>query len=146
MGEPSAPNLLGKEERDVVYVPTDLTYKAVKHPQRMGRGDMIQPFTSESIAQGWGARTARDPSAPSRGLLLRQELPWVQSLGPQPSALKVTQQGSQRHHFPLTSCVFSLVPSEPCPFILAPSSPLGPPESSLTIPCWMKREAGHDHR
>lgn len=28
MGEPSAPNLLGKEERDVVYVPTDLTYKA----------------------------------------------------------------------------------------------------------------------
>ena len=27
-------------------------YKAVKHPQRMGRGDMVPPFTSESVARG----------------------------------------------------------------------------------------------
>lgn len=67
MGEPSTPNLLGQEERDVVYVPTDLTYKAVKHPQRMGRGDMVQPFTSESVARGRRARTARDPQLHPRG-------------------------------------------------------------------------------
>lgn len=94
--------------------------KTIKPLQRMAKGvkwpaESYSPaFTSESMG---GAGTARGPLAPSQGLPLRQALTWPSALSGSPS------RGCQRTHFPLTACVFSLVPSDPSSFYFRPPSP-----------------------
>ena len=124
--------------------------KTVKLLQRMGEGvrwpvESYGPgFTSESMG---GAGTARGPLAPSQGLLLHQVLTWSSALLSQGHPA-----GAARGHFPLTSCVFSLVPSDPPSFYSHPYSPelgcqaLAASSPSiyllLTSPGQRKREAG----
>lgn len=96
--------------------------KTIKPLQRMGEGvrwpvESYSPGFTQSLWGEPGQHVAPQPHPRGSSSARR-------SRGPQPSSLRVTQQGLPEDHFPLTSCVFSLAPSGPSSFYSRPSPEL----------------------